>query len=169
LSLSGWDHHIGIYNENDPIGLPSLCRALDEGLSYLLDELAAAPAVTPANTSLLDDTLVVVMGEFGRTTGPLNTSAGRDHYPFVVPALFAGGGTAAGRIIGQSSEDGSAIVDPGWSRNRYMAVNDVLATIYSAMGVDWTERFEDTPSGRVFEIIDPNISGPAYAIDTLFS
>jgi len=50
-----------------------------------------------------------------------------------------------------------------------MAVNDVLATIYSAMGVDWTERFEDTPSGRVFEIIDPNISGPAYAIDTLFS
>ena len=94
MQLGGWDHHDEIYSLQEG-GLPDLCHALDEGLSYLLAGLAARPGSTPGNT-LLDETLVVAMGEFGRTVGGLNTSEGRDHLPEVAPALFAGGGVQGG-------------------------------------------------------------------------
>ncbi len=166
LEIGGWDHHVDIYNANNPLGLAGLCGELDEGLAYLLENLAAKPGVNGG--SLLDETMIVAMGEFGRTTGPLNTSGGRDHYPYVVPAFFAGGGVAPGRVIGESNATGEFITDPGWNRNRYIGVNDVVATMYSAMGVDWTERVMDTPSGRVFEFVDENAVGEVFAIDELF-
>nr|MDJ0839904.1 DUF1501 domain-containing protein [Acidobacteriota bacterium] len=137
------------------------------GLSYMLDTLAQRPGA--AGGTLLDETLIVAMGEFGRTVQGLNTSAGRDHYPYAVPAFFAGGGVKGGRTIGATSTDGSYITDRGWSSSRYIGINDVVATIYSALGVDWTWRFEDTPSGRVFEAVDTSLTGPAMVIDPLFS
>jgi len=166
LQLEGWDHHIGIYNQGDPVGLAGLSRELDEGFAYLLDTLAAKPGQGAG--SMLDETLIVAMGEFGRTTGPLNTSGGRDHYPYVVPALFAGGGVMPGRVIGSTDARGDYIVDSGWSRNRYMSVNDVVATMYSALGIDWTERVTDTPSGRIFDLVDIAAVGEVHAIDELF-
>lgn len=166
LELSGWDHHNGIYG-NGALGLPGLSRAFDAGFSLLLDSLEQLPA-RDGGGSLLEETLIVAMGEFGRTVGPLNTSQGRDHFREVVPAVVAGGGVKGGRVIGATNLNGGVIVDPGWSRTRYMGINDLLATIYSAMGVDWTERFEDTPSGRIFEIVDSGLTGAIYDIDALF-
>ena len=167
MQLGGWDHHIDIYNPNDPYSLAGLSGALDEGFAYLLDELAAKPA-SSGNGTLLDETLVIAMGEFGRTVDGLNTSNGRDHYPDVAPAILAGGGVKGGRAIGASNANGSYITDRGWSRSRLMGINDLVATLYSALGVDWSERFEDTPSGRVFEMVD-TVSGPAFEIDSLFN
>ena len=168
MVLSGWDHHDAIYDQNAPYALPGLARALDGGLAYLIDALSARPAAGGTGT-LLDETLIVAVGEFGRTVGRLNTSAGRDHYPYAMPALFAGGGVRGGRVVGATGADGSFISDPGWSHNRYMTINDLSATIYSALGVDWTSRFEDTPSGRVYEVIDTSQTGPVYPIDGLFT
>src|SRR5262249_40908451 len=66
-----WDQHFSIYDDpND--GLIALCRELDNGLGNLLRDLQT--------NNLLDSTLVVWLGEFGRTTGPLNEGAGRDHH-----------------------------------------------------------------------------------------
>ena len=67
-----WDHHNDIYNPNLPNKLPALSRNLDDGLSALIDDLKASGA--------FDETLLVLMGEFGRTVGGLSPQAGRDHY-----------------------------------------------------------------------------------------
>lgn len=165
LELGGWDHHDQIYNEE---GLPTLARALDTGLSHLITELEKLPG-EQAGKTLLDETLIVSMGEFGRTVGNLNTSAGRDHYPYVNPAFMAGGGIAGGRIIGASDPLGAFITDPGWNRGRYMGVGDLMATMYSALGIDYLEQFRDTPSGRIFEIVESGLTGDIHAIDSLFS
>lgn len=164
MYLGGWDHHDNIY---DPYNLPRLARALDEGLAYLLDQLAALPGKA-GGASLLDETLVVAAGEFGRTTGRLNTSAGRDHYPYVNPIWTAGGGVKGGRVIGATSNDGSYITDQGWSRDRYMTMGDLNASIYSALGIDWNDTLIDTTSGRLFELVETTQTGPVHAIDPLF-
>ena len=164
LTLGNWDHHSEIYQNQTLLGLG---QALDNGVAHLLDRLSSVPAQHGPG-SLLDETLIVAVGEFGRTVGPLNTSNGRDHFPNAMSALIAGGGVTGGRIIGRTGRNGGVITDPGWSHNRFMTINDLAATIYSAMGVDWTERVSDTPSGRVFELLDSNIAGPLYPIDPLF-
>ncbi len=167
LTLGGWDHHDQIYAPGD-YGLAGLSQAFDNGFAYLLDALEGQPALDGEAGTLLDQTLIVAAGEFGRTVGRLNSSDGRDHYPYVSPALLAGGGVKSGRVIGSTSADGGYIADPGWSRNRYIGVNDLIATTFSAMGLDWTERFENTPSGRLFEAVDTALTGPVYPIEELF-
>ncbi len=164
LQLGGWDHHDQIYNS-----LPSLAGAFDAGMAHLLRELDSLPAKHRPEGTLLDETLVVAVGEFGRTTGRLNNSQGRDHYPYVVPALVAGGGVIGNRAIGSTTSDGSSIVDPGWSLNRYMTISDLFATIYSALGVDYTTTFQDTPSGRTFELTPAESFGEVDEIGTLFA
>jgi len=166
MFLGGWDHHINIYSQ-DAFGLPGLAAALDEGLAFLIDRLAGKPGVNGG--TLLDETLIVAAGEFGRTTGALNQSQGRDHFPYVLSALFAGGGVQGGRVIGRTDATGAAILDPGWSRNRYMGIGDLIATLYSALGLDWTQELTDTPSGRPFQLIPANQTGPVYDIAPLFA
>lgn len=164
LRLGDWDHHDSIYIQ----GLGSLhdmAGALDNGLALLHAELAAAPGVNGG--SLLDETLVVAVGEFGRTVGRPNSVGGRDHYPYVTPALMFGGGVQGGRVIGATSADGGGVIDAGWSRNRLMGIGDLIASLYSALGIDWTKRFLETPSGRVFEPVD-STSGPVHEISELF-
>jgi len=166
LTLDGWDQHVSIYGEGS-FDLPSLSRALDDGLAFLIDDLESKPAVTGQGT-LLEETLIVAVGEFGRTVA-LNTGGGRDHYPDILPVLLMGGGVQGGQTIGVSNENGAYITDRGWSQNRSMTMGDLMATIYSALGVDWTWRYQDTPSGRVFEAVDTSIAGPVFAIEDLFS
>ncbi len=166
MFLGGWDHHDRIYAAG-PGGLPDLARTLDEGLAALITGLDAQPAKQGPGT-LLDETLIVVAGEFGRTTRGLNQSRGRDHYPYVMSALFAGGGVKGGRVIGSSDSTGSNIRDPGWSHTRYMSIPDLVATLYSALGIDWTRRFTDTPSGRLFELVPTDRVGQVFHIDGLF-
>lgn len=164
----GWDQHINIYGDG-AYDLPSLCNELDLGLSALLDDLAATPGVT-AGKSLLDETMVITMGEFGRTVGPLNPSRGRDHYPYVFSGLFAGGGIKGGRLIGATDETGGGVKDFGWSHDRPIHLPDVITTIYSALGIDWTKTVTNTPSGRVFRYADPEAVGDSdsYDISPLF-
>ena len=141
ITQGGWDHHSNIYQ---PGALFARSTQLDNGLGTLLGDLAASGA--------LNRTLVVVCGEFGRTVGGLNSQQGRDHY-FQQFALFAGGGLAGGRVIGATDATGSYTTEPGWSRDRDIKAEDIEATIYSALGIDWTTIRYDDPFNRGFEYV----------------
>ena len=140
-SNDGWDMHQNIYSAGN---LPAKGKILDDAVSALLGDLAA--------NGLLSTTLVVMMGEFGRTVGPITAAGGRDHWPQQF-AFFAGGGTKGGTILGTTNASGSDTVDFGWSQNRYVYTEDIEATIYSAVGIDWTTVRHDDPLGRGFEYV----------------
>ncbi|NBO64500.1 MAG: DUF1501 domain-containing protein, partial [Acidobacteria bacterium] len=164
IRLDGWDHHQDIY---DPTaGIYTMARALDKGLGNLLGDLAALPG--KGGGSLLSETLVVAMGEFGRTVGPLTSQNGRDHF-FQHFAVLAGGGVVGGRIIGETSTDGSTTKEAGWSQNRPVAYEDIAATIYSALGIDYTKKLNDDPFGRGFEYVPFASEGAWYPVVELFS
>jgi len=137
-SNDGWDMHTNIYSTAN---LPTKAPLLDNAVSALLGDLESA--------GLLSTTMVVMVGEFGRTVGPLTAAAGRDHWPQQF-AFFAGGGVKGGTIVGQTNATGSDTVNYGWSQNRYVYPEDIEATIYSAMGIDWTTVRHDDPLGRGF-------------------
>lgn len=141
ITLGGWDHHSNIYAANQ---LPARALQLDNGLGALLSDLGSS--------GLLEHTLVVVAGEFGRTVGALNGQQGRDHY-FQQTALFAGAGIRGGRAIGSTDSRGAFTADPGWSRQRDVKIEDIEATIHSAMGIDWTTIRMDDPFKRGFEYV----------------
>ncbi len=140
-SNDGWDMHTNIYAAGT---LPTRARTLDGAVSALLNDLKA--------NGLLDQTLVVMCGEFGRTVGPLTAAAGRDHWPQMF-AVFAGAGVQGGRAIGATNASGSTTADFGWSQDRFVYAEDVEATIYSALGIDWTTIRRDDPLGRGFEYV----------------
>ena len=104
---------------------------------------------------MLDETLVVLMSEFGRTPGPLNHMAGRDHHKYVFPALFAGAGVKGGLVIGASDADGARCAEPGWNQKEQPRIENVVATIYSALGIDWSKEVRNLPSGRTYVYVDP--------------
>lgn len=171
IQMGGWDHHQDIYakaatdNQTVP-GLYNQCSMLDEGLSNLLADLAALSGVNGG--SLLDETLVVWMGEFGRTVGPLTNQDGRDHF-FQHFACFVGGGVIGGKVIGETNDTGGFTVEPGWAANRPAQYEDVAATIYSAMGIDYTTIRRDDPFGRGFEYVPFAAEGYWQPINELFS
>jgi hypothetical protein len=140
-SNDGWDMHQNIYAAGS---LPAKAKILDGAVSGLLNDLKA--------NGMLDQTLVVMCGEFGRTVGPLTGAAGRDHWPQMF-AFVAGGGTKGGQTIGATNASGSDTTDYGWSQNRYVYPEDIEATIYSAAGIDWTTIRRDDPLGRGFEYV----------------
>ena len=149
LTHEDWDHHGSIYKRENFYKRSS---ELDVGLSQLLDDLGAAKRED--GSSVLDETLVVCVGEFGRTPGELTNIAGRDHYQYAFTGLFAGGGVNPGQVLGATNESGSEIVDPGWSGNRPVYPEDLATTIYSAMGIDWSKTIEETPSGRAYHYVE---------------
>jgi uncharacterized protein (DUF1501 family) len=124
----GWDTH----SNNFTALKEELLPLLDQGLSALITDLA--------ERGMLDDTLVVTMGEFGRTPR-VNANAGRDHWGPCSSVLFAGGGIAGGRLVGAS--------DSICAYPRELAVSpaDVVATIYHALGLDPNTLLHD-PLGR---------------------
>jgi Protein of unknown function (DUF1501) len=144
ITLGGWDMHSNIYGTNGRGGLYTLGKTFDDGVSAMLADLKAS--------GQLDQTLVVMMGEFGRTVGKLTGTAGRDHFAQQF-AVFAGAGVAGARVIGSTDAQGLATVDPGWSRGRDVKPEDIEATIYSALGINWTSVRYDDPFGRGFEYV----------------
>jgi hypothetical protein len=151
-----WDMHQDIYGQQNPNGnnLYTMGTPLDNGYSALLTDLQTS--------GLLGQTLVVMVGEFGRTVGPLSAAGGRDHL-LQQSCVFAGAGVKGGVAIGSTTADGSATADPGWGRGRSINAEDIEATIYSAMGIDWTTVRHDDPFGRGFENVpfsDQNLYGP---------
>jgi uncharacterized protein (DUF1501 family) len=151
-----WDMHQDIYGQQNPKGnnLYTMGTPLDNGYSALLTDLQTS--------GLLSQTLVVMVGEFGRTVGPLSAAGGRDHW-LQQSCVFAGAGVKGGVAIGSTTADGSATADPGWGRARTINPEDIEATVYSAMGIDWTTVRHDDPFGRGFEYVpfsDQNLYGP---------
>jgi hypothetical protein len=154
-SHGGFDHHSDIYKENSR-NHQTLLRELDAALASLLEDLEAAPSPHDPSRTMLDDTLIVCMGEFGRTPGPISeTRQGREHYIHAHCGLFAGGGVCPGALIGATDESGGSIVDFGWSAGRPIYMEDIVCTIYSALGIDWTKVIDETPSGRAFHYVEP--------------
>jgi len=119
-----WDTHSANFKSLKDRLLPPT----DQGVSALLDDLQ--------NRGLLDETLVVVTGEFGRTprigssTGNANARDGRDHWAAVFSAIFAGAGVRGGQTIGQSDKMGA------YPASRPYTPADLAATIYRALGID---------------------------------
>ena len=156
ITFGSWDHHTNIYGTTGP--LATMSKQFDNGLGQLIADLR--------NDGLLDETLIIAMGEFGRTIGPLNSGAGRDHLQQQA-AMFAGAGIAGPRVIGSTDSLGANTADPGWSRNRDIRAEDLEATIYSALGIDWTTVRHDDPLGRGFEYVPQSpqdLYGPIHEL-----
>ena len=148
ITLGGWDNHQNIYTPN--AGIYPSTRQLDGGLANLIADLAVIPGSN--GRTKLDETLIVVKGEFGRTVGNVTAQQGRDHY-FVHSALVAGGGIQGGRVLGKTTPDGAFVEEPGWSEERPVYAEDIAATIYSAVGINYLTTRRDDPLGRGFEYI----------------
>lgn len=131
VALDGWDTH-----QNGFERVKSRLDILDPAMATLLSDLAAR--------NLLDSTLVVWMGEFGRTPR-INGDDGRDHHPGAFSVAMAGGGVRGGVVHGETDADGATVVkDP-------TAVPDVIATIAQLMGIDPSSE-ELSPAGRPIEV-----------------
>jgi len=149
----GWDHHQRIWDRTRDSHY-KLIADFDPAAASLIEDLAITPSKSVPGKSLLDETLVVLMSEFGRTPGPLNHMAGRDHHEHVFPALFAGAGVKAGEVLGASDKDGARCVDTGWNSKQQPRIENVVATIYSALGIDWSKEVHNLPSGRTYAYVD---------------
>jgi hypothetical protein len=160
-SHGGWDHHGDIYKENSR-NHPVLIRELDAAFSALVKDLDATPSKHSPGKTLLDETLVVCVSEFGRTPGAISeTRLGREHYIHAHAGMFAGGGIKRGAVIGKTDDLGGKVVESGWAQQRPIYMEDIACTIYSALGIDWTKTIEATPSGRTFHYVEP-ASGTKY-------
>ncbi|MBM3783141.1 MAG: DUF1501 domain-containing protein [Acidobacteria bacterium] len=160
ISLGGWDMHNDIYGTGGAAtSIFSLGKTFDAGMSALLGDLDSA--------GLLKDTLVVMVGEFGRTVGAVSASGGRDHY-LQHFAAFAGAGVKGGKIVGATDATGARTTSFGWPHERDHRPEDVLATVYSAMGIDWTKQLE-TPYGRTFEYVPDASHGIYLPMDELWT
>jgi len=133
VALGGWDHHNDIFDS-----LEGSCPNLDRALASLLADLDAR--------GLLEDTLVVLATEFGRTPR-ISDRAGRDHYPKSFSALLAGGGIKRGFVYGATSPDGTELEE------KPVPVTDFNATLGWALGLP-LEQEQFSPSGRPFRIAD---------------
>ncbi|MGC8759530.1 MAG: DUF1501 domain-containing protein [Bryobacteraceae bacterium] len=148
ITLGGWDNHSNIYTGAlNASNAASLARTFDLALGELIADLKS--------DGLFSRTLILCMGEFGRTVGPLNSQNGRDHFQQQA-VLFAGGGVKGGTVVGQTNDTGAFTVDPGWSKNRDVRPEDIEATIYSALGIDYTKVYHDDPLGRGFALVPSN-------------
>lgn len=125
-----------------------LLPTLDRALSTLLDDLD--------DRGLLETTLVVATGEFGRTPR-LNPNGGRDHWPSVWSALMAGGGTQGGRVIGSSDAHGAGPAD------RPVTPAELVATAYRSLGIDPQASFTLADGSRATAVDGPGSIDEAFA------
>ena len=128
LSYGRWDSH------GDNFGLvKDHGTKLDQCLSALLDDLEIS--------GMLDDTTVIVWGEFGRTP-KINKDSGRDHWPQVNGALLFGGGMRHGQVIGSTNKLGE------YAQDRPVHVQEVFSTLYHSLGVDTSQTTLIDTTGR---------------------
>ncbi len=135
LEASGeatWDSHVNNFRT-----VSTMCQTLDPAWSALLSDLR--------DRGLLDSTLVLWMGEFGRTP-KINTSDGRDHFPDAWSVALAGAGLATGQVIGETSSDAMEVKD------RPVIAADLFATILEAMGI--SSRDSNQMGDRPIPLVD---------------
>ncbi len=129
---NSWDTH----SNNDQGHKDRLCPPLDRTLTALVEDLE--------ERGLLKNTLVIAMGEFGRTP-TINPNLGRDHWPNCWSLALTGGGIKTGHVIGSTDEKGYNVKD------RVVSMGDLYATVYKALGVDWKREYM-SPIGRPIKI-----------------
>lgn len=143
-----WDTHVDNWGRLKNELLPNL----DRGLAALMDDLSAS--------GKLDETLVIVMGEFGRTPRvsvlPGQTVPGRDHWAHAYSALFAGAGVRGGQVIGATDAIAAYPVTRAWSPA------DVCTTIFDALGVSHEAALMD-PLGRPNHLLNGSVIEPLYS------
>ncbi|MEX0678807.1 MAG: DUF1501 domain-containing protein [Pirellulales bacterium] len=133
VTMGGWDTH-----QDNFARVKNLAGQVDGPLAYLLTDLK--------QRGMLDTTLVVWMGEFGRTPR-INPRAGRDHYPRAFNVLVAGGGIQGGRVIGSTDASGGTV------ENRPVTVADLFQTFCKSLKIDATIE-NIAPNGRPIKIVD---------------
>jgi len=133
VTFGNWDTHNANFTK-----VPELCEELDGALSTLLSDLQAR--------GLLDETMVVLASEFGRTP-EINSNEGRDHHPKAFTTLLAGGGIRGGQVYGASDEKGFAVKD------RPVSIPDFNATIAYGLGMP-LDQVLYSPSQRPFTVAD---------------
>ena len=133
IRSSGWDNHADVFET-----VSTNAAEVAPGFATLVEDLK--------DRGLLDSTLVVWMGEFGRTPR-VNARGGRDHYPRVFNAAMAGGGVRGGQVIGASTRDGSQVKDGP------VTVHDLFQTACKSLKVDPNHE-NISPLGRPMKIVD---------------
>ncbi len=128
VTLNGWDTHA-----NNLAGQATQVKILDAAYASLIRDLK--------RHGLLESTIVICGGEFGRTP-KINNVGGRDHWPHAFSMLVAGGGFACGRVIGATDPEG-AKKEP----EKPVLVEDLHATVQDLLGIDYTKEMQ-TPIGR---------------------
>ncbi|HWB08101.1 MAG TPA: DUF1501 domain-containing protein [Pirellulales bacterium] len=131
--LGNWDTHQDNFSRT-----PSLCGQLDQPFAALVTDLA--------DRGMLDKTLVVWMGEFGRTPR-INPRGGRDHFPRAFSAVLAGGGIRGGQVLGATEEGGESVKD------RPVTEKDLFQTVYQSLGINSRKEYM-SPIGRPIKPVD---------------
>jgi hypothetical protein len=135
VNMDGWDTHGDNFNQ-----CRNLCGTLDAGWAALLRDLK--------QRGMLDSTLVVWMGEFGRTPN-INGNTGRDHYPRAWSAALAGAGIRGGQAVGATSDGGESVAGPS------IGIPNVLATVCHALRMDPSQQ-NMSNVGRPIRLVDPD-------------
>jgi uncharacterized protein (DUF1501 family) len=135
VGMPNWDTHT--YN----------CKTMKEDLLPVLDNAYAALLQDLQDRRMLDSTLVVCMGEFGRTP-KINAEAGRDHWPSTQVVAIGGGGIKRGLIVGATNARSEYPIE------RPLSVQDLGATIYHALGIPASLEYKSTVSNRPIKVLD---------------
>jgi hypothetical protein len=133
VTCGGWDMHSNLFSAGT---LPSRAGLMDRAVGNLLKDLA--------ERNLLDETLVVLTTEFGRSP-VINYNAGRDHHPAVFSAMLAGGGIKGGQFYGKSDDEGHSVDEDG------VLPADFNATIATALGLP-LDKVIVSSTGRPFKV-----------------
>jgi hypothetical protein len=150
-----WDHHKAIFDHNQKSNHYVRCNEFDRAMANLIRDLSGAPSPRQSGKTLLDETLVVMVTEFGRVPGALNGIAGRHHYNQAYLSLFAGGGVKGGQIHGNTDATGEKVIDTGWKFAKIQPrTENIYASVYSALGIDWRKELTNTPSKRAYRYVD---------------
>src|SRR5204863_5732157 len=136
VTLGGWDTHQNNFNR-----VRQLSAQVDPAMSALVTDLR--------DRGLLDSTLVIWMGEFGRTPRINNRGAqpGRDHYPRAWSTVLVGGGIRGGQVIGRTDAEAATVTE------RPVSTIDFMATICAILGID-ANRQNQANNGRPVRIVD---------------
>jgi hypothetical protein len=133
IDQGGWDMHANV-----DAATTGLIGQIDQPMARLIEELSA--------DGLLESTLIIWAGEFGRTPN-INAGAGRDHYPRCYSAMLAGGGVKGGQAVGKSTKGGEEPDGKG------IVVPDFFYSICDACGIDAT-KVRESADGRPIQVAD---------------
>jgi hypothetical protein len=133
VNVEGWDTHDDNFNR-----VRTLNESIDQPIAELITDLK--------KRGMLEKTLVIWMGEFGRTP-KINPRSGRDHYPKAFNVALAGGGIRGGQVVGKTDAGGVEVTD------RPVTVSDLFRTIYTTLGID-ADRENMSRIGRPIKLVD---------------